>query len=265
MYPTSIALCRPTRHAPPRAWALSICTACLLLLIAGSAAATPISALVIGEIMYEPTGGNNGGQWVEIYNGTSSVVDLTDYQLEWGRNSLADSIALTGLLAPNSTFVIGGPTSDASNGSPIYDQILNFSPNLDNGGHPSREDALALVQISTSTLMHIIVYGGDGALVPFLDEQGSTAIAVDDSALVQGNSLEYLGTNTWQLQTTPTPGTPNANLVPIPEPTTAILLGLGLIELASFRFRRAGVHVTKPSGCGPGSSPDRNPGTESSH
>jgi hypothetical protein len=240
------ALHRPVGHASLRRRALAMCTVSLLLLVAGSASSTPISDLVISEIMYEPTGGDNRRQWVEINNGTTSIVDLSDYQLEWGRNSLADSITLTGLLAPDSTFVIGGPTSDLNNGNPIYDQIFDFNPNLGDGGHPGFEDALALVQISTSTVMHIVVYGGNGFAVPFTDEQGSPATAVDDSSLGQGDSLEYLGTNTWQVQTTATPGTPHPNLAPIPEPTTAILLGLGLIELASLRVRRAGGHSTAP-------------------
>jgi hypothetical protein len=247
MFSTSLfALRRPHGHAPLRRWALASCTVSLLLLATGSASSTPISDFVISEIMYEPTGGDNGRQWVEINNGTTSIVDLSDYQLEWGQNSLANSITLTGFLNPNTTFVIGGPTSDGNNSNPIYDQIFNFNPDLGDGGHPSREDALALVQISTSTVMHIVVYGGNGLAVPFTDEQGNPATVVDVSGLGQDDSLEYLGTNTWQVQTTATPGTPHANLVPIPEPTTAILLGLGLIELASLRVRRAGGSPTTP-------------------
>ncbi len=250
MLPTSLFVLRqPYRHAPLRRWALALCTVSLLLLAAGSASSTPISDLVISEIMYAAASGGGGGnvrQWVEINNETTSIVDLSDYQLEWGRNSLANSITLTGFLNPNSTFVIGGPTSDGNNSSPIYNQIFDFNPNLGDGGHPLFEDALALVEISTSTVMHIVVYGGDGFPVLFTDEQGTAATAVDDSSLVQGDSLEYLGTDTWQVQTTATPGTPHANLVLVPEPTSAILLGLGLIELASLRVRRAGGYATTP-------------------
>ena len=192
--------------------------------------------------MYEPSGGDNGKQWVEIYNGTGSTFDLSDFRLEWGRTSLDDSVTLSGTLAPDSIFLIGGPTSNGTNGNPIFDQVFNFNPNLGDGGHPWQEDALALVQISTSTLLHIVVYGGNGIAVPFLDEQGATAVAVDDSSLGNGDSLEYLGGGAWQVQTTPTANVQHSNLSVIPEPTSALLIGLGLVALGirpPTRSRRA--------------------------
>jgi hypothetical protein len=217
-------------------WAPQFATSALLLFFtAGTAAATPISALVLSEIMYEPTGGDNGGQWVEIYNGTGSSIDLSDYRLEWGQQTLSTAIALSGTVAANSSFVIGGPTSDVNNGNPVYDQVFNFNPNLRDGAHNSREDAVALFQISTSTLMHIVVYGGDGTAVQFNDEQGATAIALDVTGLGQGDTLEYLGSDSWQVQGVTTPGAPHSSLVPIPEPTPAVMIGLGLLAMGRLR------------------------------
>jgi len=208
----------------------------LLALAAGSAGATPISNLVISEIMYEPSGANNGRQWIELYNGTASAINLSDYQLEWGRNNLANvSGPLSGSIASGATFVIGGPTTNGANDSPTYNQVYNFNPDLGAGNHATLEDAVALFKISTSQIMHLVVYGGDG-VTGFLDEQGQPATVVNTTGLGARDTLEYLGSGVWQIQTTSTPGAPNIALVP--EPHTAMLLGLGLLGLAASRPRR---------------------------
>lgn len=229
----------PSNEASIRhAGRLSACAFGLLLAIvmgAAPAAATPISDLVISELMFEPNGNDNGRQWIEIYNGNAFAVDLSQYSILWGRNSLANSVALSSvMLAPDTTFVIGGPSIGAFNGNPVYDQVHNFGPDLFDGGHNTQEDGVALVFEPTNTVMHIVVYGGNGFVTAFTDEQGATAVAVDVNSLGQGDSLEYQGANTWLVQGTATPGSVPAT---VPEPGTAVLVGLGLALLASGRRR----------------------------
>jgi len=222
------------RFDAKRSMLLAVCA--FLFFGAGSAWAVPISGFVISEVMYEPSGGDNSRQWVELYNGTGSSIDLSNYHLEWGEGSLTESSgALSGTLAAGATWVMGGPTSDGNNGNPIYDAIYNFVPNLGDGRHIWREDGIALFETATSTMLHTIVYGGNNFAVNFVDEQGGTAVAFDDSTLNPGESIEFLGTTVWQIGTTATPGAPDPGIVPIPEPTPAILLALGLIGLGSVR------------------------------
>jgi hypothetical protein len=206
---------------------------------ATNAAAVPISGFVISEVMYDPIGADDGGQWIELYNGTGSTIDLSLYEIQWGRLFLTDSVSLTGSLTAGSTFVIGGPTSDASNGNPVYDQVFNFNPDLGDGTSGFLEDGIALVETASGTMLHTVVYGGNGfAFFPtFFDEQGNPATIIDDSALNPGDSLEFLGTDTWQVQTNATPGTPDPALTPVPEPTPVVLVGIGLIVMASLRSR----------------------------
>ena len=227
-------------HAKPITRRTSRC-ACLLfglltLLAAHPAAALPIGNVVVSELMFDPNGNDNGRQWIEIYNGESTPVDLSQYTLAWGRNNLANSVALDAVfLAPFTTFVIGGPNVGNYNANPVYDQIHNFGPNLGDGGHGSQEDAVALIFEPTTTVVHTVVYGGNGIVTAFTDEQGATAVAVDLSGLGQGDSLEYQGGSSWLVQGAPTPG--GVPVTVVPEPNTALLVGLGLIALSGARRR----------------------------
>jgi len=227
-----------TRRSQRRATRLAIRVFGLLSIIAmcaGPAAATPIGKLFISEIMFEPSGPDNGSEWIEIYNADSTAVDLSQYTLRWGRNNLANSVALSSvMLAPDTAFVIGGPTSSGSNSNPTYDQVYNFGPDLYDGSHGTQEDAVALIFEPTNTVVHIVVYGGNGFVTAFTDEQGATAVAVNVSTLGQGDSLEFQGGTSWMVQGTATPGSVPAT---VPEPGTGFLVGLGLALLA----RRRGI------------------------
>lgn len=204
-------------------------------LVAGPAAATPIGNVVISEILFEPNGNDNGRQWIEIYNNGSTAADLSQYTLSWGRNNLANSVSLASvMLAPDTAFIIGGPSVGNYNSNPSIDQVYNFGPDLYDGTHGFQEDAVALIFEPTNTVVHIVVYGGNGFVTAFNDEQGATAVAVSVSGLGQGDSLEFQGGSLWTVQGSPTPG---AVPLTVPEPGTAMLVGLGLLALSITRRR----------------------------
>ena len=96
---------------------------------------TPIPPVVLTEVLTNPPGSDNGKEWVELYNAGSEPVNLTGWSLGWGGTSYrAQSLDLSGTIPPNATFVIGGPTSGADNGMPVFDLAVDFNADIQNAG-----------------------------------------------------------------------------------------------------------------------------------
>ena len=84
------------------------------------------AGLLINEVVYDPSGADDGLEWVELCNNGSTTIDLTGYSIETTSSS-SYSEAYTfasGSIAPGS-YVLVGYGSSAYAGS--------FSPNLANG------------------------------------------------------------------------------------------------------------------------------------
>ncbi|NNE27491.1 MAG: hypothetical protein HKN09_11670, partial [Saprospiraceae bacterium] len=165
--------------------------------------------VIISEVLYDATSGDNGLEWVELFNTGTQPVDLSGYSLgNGGVNYTYSKVQLNGTIAPGATFVVGGPTSNASNGNPTYDQVANFSPDFQNGGTES--DGVALFDI-VATSVH-------GATIPIdaviydspnsnnlLDRYGLFGTPhVGDAG--PGSSVERTNNSgNWIIQSTPTP------------------------------------------------------------
>ena len=169
--------------------------------------ALPELGLIITEVFYDPDGGDDGYEWIEIYNGTYADVDLSGYSLGAGGTDYTyTQVELSGTIVPGGCFVVGGPDSDASNFDPVYDLVYNFNPDIQNSG--STADGVALFDqpessVGASTVpIDTVVYGStnDSGL---MDNTGA-ASAVDTGDAPSGNSLERTPAG-WQTQTTPTP------------------------------------------------------------
>ncbi|MEM9293764.1 MAG: lamin tail domain-containing protein [Acidobacteriota bacterium] len=167
--------------------------------------------LVLSEVFYDASGGDNGLEWIEIHNAGTSSVDLSGWSLGAGGSDYTYSTTqLSGTIAAGAVFVVGGPTSHSSNGSPSFDLTLNFSPDLQNSG--STADGVALfdvpaVSITSSTVpVDAVVYGSNNNS-NLIDETGSAnAPEVGDASA--GSSIERTTVaGAWQIQSSPTPGT----------------------------------------------------------
>jgi len=215
--------------------------AILVLLLTASAGATPI----ISEVLFDPAGGDNSREWIEIYNDGSAAIDLSGYSLGWGgADYTAGTVQLSGNLLPGQYFVVGGPTSNASNGNPVYDQVANFTPNLENSGWFQPAGGVALFDVPatlitpTTVPIDAFIYAGplfSGNWNGLMDESGAPG-AVDfvQPFFGSGYSVEFDGA-TWQQQNSPTP---NTGALGVPEQSTALCLLCGLCFLG-WRMRDA--------------------------
>jgi hypothetical protein len=208
--------------------------ATLVLLLTASASATPI----LSEVFLDPSGADDGSEWVEIFNDGGTPIDLSGYSLGWGGlDYTTGTVQLAAIvLLPGQYFVVGGPTSDASNGDPVYDQVANFTPDLENSGPSQPADGVALFDVPAALIapatvpIDAFIYAGPVRSTNsngLLDESG-LAGAVDfvRRPPFSGYSAEFDGV-TWSRQNSPTP-----NAGPLtPEPSTALCLLLGLCFL----------------------------------
>ncbi len=179
------------------------------------ASATPqapgVGGILLSEVLYDVSSGDDGFEWIELFNSGTGTVNLSGYCLGNGGTAYTSSTAqLSGSVAAGSTFVIGGPTSSATNSNPSFDQVFNFNPDVQNSG--STADGVALfdvpcVQVNSATVpVDAVIYGGanNNALI---DETGAAnAPEVGDASA--GSSLERTNlAGDWQIQSSPTPNT----------------------------------------------------------
>lgn len=183
--------------------------------------------LVISEVMFNPTGADDGREWIELFNDSGSAVDLSGYSLGWGGAdyTFGTLVLPSFTLAPGAYYVIGGPVSDAGNGNPSYDLVANFGPDLQNPFIAA--DGIALFDGSPNPI-HVVIYGlfNLSGLVDETGAPGAVDVAFPGAA---GTSLVWNG-STWSGGNAASPGT--GSLIAVPETGSAALTLLGLAGLA---------------------------------
>ncbi|MEM7584043.1 MAG: endonuclease [Acidobacteriota bacterium] len=177
--------------------------------------------LLLSEVFYDPSGNDDGLEWVELYNNDSVAIDLAGYSLGNGGTAYTTSLVqLSGIIQPGETFVVGGPTSSAINDNPNLGQAVNFSPDFQNSG--STGDGVALFNVPASAVtastvpIDAVIYGPNNNS-GLIDETGAAgAPEVGDAP--SDSSIERLDlAGNWQIQSNPTP---NATPIAAPNPTT---------------------------------------------
>ncbi|MEO1370269.1 MAG: lamin tail domain-containing protein, partial [Acidobacteriota bacterium] len=166
---------------------------------------------LLSEVFYDPPSGDNGLEWVELKNDGTASVDLSGYCIgNGGGDYTASTVQLTGTLAAGATFVVGGTTSNSSNGNPTFDQSVNFSPDFQNSG--STADGVALFDVPCSSVtgstvpVDAVIYGVTNSS-NLLDESGAAGTP-DVGDAPAGQSIERTSSSgAWQIQSSPSPGT----------------------------------------------------------
>lgn len=169
----------------------------------------PASArLMLAEVYYDHPGTDDGFEWVRIYNGTAQAVDLSGYSLGMGGTDYTTGrYALSGVVGPGECFLVGGPASVPENGSPVYSQVLNFSPDLQNSDTTADGVALFAVPASqvtkTTVPVDAVIYGAQNTN-GLMDASGAPGpVHVGDAPA--GQSLLRVAANQWVMSPTPTP------------------------------------------------------------
>jgi beta-lactamase superfamily II metal-dependent hydrolase/PKD repeat protein len=169
--------------------------------------------LLLSEVFYDAEGGDDGLEWVELFNPGTTAVDLAGYSLGNGGDDYTYSkVQLEGFIAPGATFVVGGPTSSSRNGRPSFDQVHDFEPDFQNSTIPSDPsgDGVALFavpsrEVTAATVpIDAVVYGSnnDNGLI---DETGA-AQAPEVADAPAGASVERIDlAGHWRVQALPTP------------------------------------------------------------
>jgi len=63
---------------------------------------------MISEVMYNPAGANSDNEWIELLNGTTSTLDLSNHRIGYGEtarsiNTLETAVKPNAPLEPNQT------------------------------------------------------------------------------------------------------------------------------------------------------------------
>lgn len=162
----------------------------------------------IAEVVYDAVGSDGGKEWIKLYNSCDEPQPLQGMSLGWGGSSYrTGGLDLGGELAAKGCMIVGGPTSDATNGSPAVDLVADFSPDLQNSG--TTADGIALFAVSRGSVapdtipVDAVIYGeanGSG----LLDVEGQVS-EPHVRAATTGGSLVRLDAESWDVAGTPAP------------------------------------------------------------
>lgn len=159
-------------------------SACEILLTA-NATYSPCTELIISEYG-EPLTGN--GKYIEIYNGTASAINLANYQF-WkisnGGTWPGSTIALTGTIASNSTFVLANNATDVPGANLYNATFCNWNGN----------DAIGLAKQVGASYYLIDAVGTDGADPGTGWSVAGINNATADRTLVRKTSINTPNTN----------------------------------------------------------------------
>lgn len=201
--------------------------------------AGPLSAAVmINELYYDPPGTDANHEFIELYNSGAVSVSLDGYRIEWGTSSFSNKFSLPiGYVIPaGSCFLIGGSATFNDFGV-IPDLIHPFNfPNAgsytvgvritDGAGY---YDTLLYDSPNTNQLPAAEGGWDDGLFAP---------------DVAAGHSLQRVkpGVDTnlaadWYDNSQPDP-TPRSQPKSVPEAGTLWLMGIGLVGMGRWLFRR---------------------------
>lgn len=173
--------------------------------------------LYLSEILYDVAGDDDRKEWIELYNASGIAIDLTGFRIHAFFDAGSGFVrvgVLAGTLGPGDCGVFGGPLAglSAGNATPngfVYEQGLDFSPDLPNGGNPdTTEPADAIALMAPSGLgVDLVIYGDENS-DGIVDLDGVAAAPHVADTATGNHSIERTSAPdaVWRVQPLPTPG-----------------------------------------------------------
>jgi hypothetical protein len=184
---------------------------------------------VLSEVFYDASGSDDGFVFVEIYGRAGTNLDgLSVEGINGSNGDTTVSLALSGVIPSDGVYVLADDAGGGVSSVPGADQILNFD--FQNG-----PDSILLRD--GDTVLDAVGYGVFDAGEVFAGEGGPAPDPPAGSSLARrfanidsdDNAADFVALEV------PTPG--SAPLSAIPEPSSGLLLTLGLLGLARIGMR----------------------------
>jgi cytosine/adenosine deaminase-related metal-dependent hydrolase len=167
--------------------------------------------LIVTEVYYDHPAADDLFEWVKIYNGTGGPINLAGYSIAWaGTDYTYGNLDLVGTINHGECFVVGGPSGNVDNGfpgGPVYDQAIDFNPDIQNSG--ATADAVAIFDVPSASIglgtvpIDAVLYGTNN-VSGLLDETGAPG-NVDVGDVASGSSIRRLGDGSWAASASPAP------------------------------------------------------------
>jgi hypothetical protein len=210
--------------------------AALTALASGGAQALP----VLSELYYDAVGSDDGESFVEIHGlpGTSLEGFAID-GINGTNGAVGPTILLGGAIGASGLFVVADRRTDGTSSVARADLLANFDFQNGPDSIVLRLGASVLDALGYGTFVTGEINAGEGAPAPGVSA-GSSLARRFANVDTNDNAADFV------VLTTPTPG--SAPISAVPEPGSALLLGLGLSGLASVpRPRRARAGGLRPA------------------